>query len=137
VAIEPESDVENRPMPGAVAYGAFVGLLHGAAAGIVCCWLAQQMDYCLPVAAIGAAIGAIIGCTIGHYRRHARNGNFDPDIGMWTAIGCGLIPAILIFVCIGVGFGRQGIGAMFVCPMVALLTGGVCDRIYEALLRRR
>ena len=130
-----ETESQNRPLPGAVAFGATVGVLHGAAAGLVCCWLAQAETYYLPAAAVGATIGGMIGALVGALRGKERNGKIDPDVGMWSGVCCGMIPAILIFVAIGVGFGKPGIGAMFICPMVALLTGGICDRIYESRLR--
>ena len=50
----------------------------------------------------------------------------------------GLLPGLLIFLGgIGALRGKFLLGAAFACPMVGLLIGGLLDRVYEGILRRR
>jgi len=134
--VELESDSELRQLPGAIAFGTFVGLVHGALAGVACCWFVGEMDYWLLASIMGAALGGGIGTLIGSKRGKIRNGEINPDIGTLTAISCGLFPATLALIGIGLAGGKMGIGVAFVGPMIGLCTGGVCDRAYEARIRR-
>ncbi len=133
----------NRPgLSADLAFGALAGLLMGAAVGWTCLWLIGQNDSGLYGALAGSVIGSLGGALLGVRHSRRRQDQFDSDLGTTISVIYPLLPGLLILLN-GVGIvrgrftGLMVLGAAFACPMLGMLVGGLLDRCYESILRRR
>jgi len=132
----------GRPVLGDILFGATVGSLMGAVVGWACCWLVGEQDIVWSGGAIGALAGAFGGAAIGARHGVKRTDATSSEIGTTVCIAYALLPALLVLLGgIGLVRGRLAghfmLGAAFAFPMSGLLIGGVLDRIYEGILKRR
>jgi hypothetical protein len=89
-----------------------------------------------------SSIGTIGGGILGVRHRRGRNDLISSELGTTVCILYALLPALLILlggtgIIRGKLFGMLALGAAFAGPMAGLLVGGLLDRIYEGILRRR
>ncbi len=122
----------------------FAGMLFGASAGVpisglvaaMGAWLADQYESAWLWALTASPLGMIIGGVTGAVDRIRHSDVVEPNIGTWTGILIGLIPAVA---CLAATIGITGgtfllfvaAGFVFIGPTVGLLIGASLDHAYS------
>ena len=124
-------------------FGALAGLPLGAAAGAACCWQMGLWDEFWQGVRFGMLAGPIAGALIGYLQGRLRAELVRPQVATFAGIGFGLLTAVLIGYMFFAGriTGRFSLltlaGVTFTSPMIGLMIGGVLDRAFEEVLRKR
>jgi hypothetical protein len=129
---------ERRSLVTVTIFGAFVGLLMGAAVGAACCWLTGLYDFLRPAVVIGSLAGPFLGAVTGVFlERRVPNGLPRPDLATVICLVFSVLPALLVLLQ-GIGFLGGGAtplrlaGAVCAGPMAAWMIGALLDRAFDA-----
>lgn len=123
-------------------FGAISGAILCALTALATSAIFQLPRPALHVALAGSIVGALIGCIVGVVHYDKRKAFDTSELGVRLGIAFAVLPSLILFVnAIGFATGRGTIrlvvAAGFAGVMAGLIAGGMLDRVYETILKRR